>query len=48
MTIVEATRTVTGGIDTHGEVHVAAALDPVRKICALQLVNSPREGLVIA
>jgi transposase len=29
MTIVEATRTVTGGIDTHGEVHVAAALDGV-------------------
>ena len=29
MTIVEATRTVTGGIDTHGEVHVAAALDEV-------------------
>jgi hypothetical protein len=29
MTIVEATRTVTGGIDTHGEVHVAAVLDEV-------------------
>ena len=29
MTIVEATRAVTGGIDTHGEVHVAAALDEV-------------------
>jgi transposase len=29
MTIVEATRTATGGIDTHGEVHVAAALDEV-------------------
>jgi hypothetical protein len=27
MTIVEATRTVVGGIDTHGEVHVAAVLD---------------------
>ena len=25
MTIVEAARAVTGGIDTHGEVHVAAA-----------------------
>jgi hypothetical protein len=31
MSIVEATRTVTGGIDTHGEVHVAAALEIVRK-----------------
>jgi transposase len=29
MTIVEAARPVTGGIDTHGEVHVAAALDEV-------------------
>jgi transposase len=29
MTIVEAARTVTGGVDTHGDVHVAAALDPV-------------------
>jgi len=27
MTMLEATRTVVGGIDTHGEVHVAAALD---------------------
>ena len=29
MTIVEAARTVTGGIDTHGETHVAAVLDEV-------------------
>jgi len=29
MTIVEAARTVTGGVDTHLDVHVAAALDPV-------------------
>ena len=29
MTIVEATRTVSGGIDTHGEVHVAAVLDEI-------------------
>jgi transposase len=29
MTIVEATRAVTGGIDTHSEVHVAAALDEI-------------------
>src|SRR5271166_6141231 len=29
MTIVEAARAVTGGVDTHGDVHVAAALDPV-------------------
>src|ERR1700674_1361552 len=29
MTIVEAARAVTGGVDTHLDVHVAAALDPV-------------------
>jgi hypothetical protein len=29
MTTVEATRTITGGVDTHLDVHVAAALDPV-------------------
>ena len=29
MTIVEATRAITGGVDTHLEVHVAAALDSI-------------------
>ena len=29
MTIVEERTAVTGGVDTHAEVHVAAALDPV-------------------
>jgi transposase len=29
MTIVEATRTVTGGVDTHLDLHVAAALDDI-------------------
>ena len=29
MTIVEDTRAITGGVDTHADVHVAAALDPV-------------------
>jgi transposase len=29
MTIVEERTAVTGGVDTHSEVHVAAALDPV-------------------
>jgi hypothetical protein len=28
LTIVE-TRVVTGGVDTHADVHVAAALDPI-------------------
>ena len=29
MTIVEDTRAVTGGVDTHADMHVAAALDPI-------------------
>jgi transposase len=29
LTIVEDTRAVTGGVDTHADTHVAAALDPI-------------------
>lgn len=29
MTIVEDTRAITGGVDTHADMHVAAALDPL-------------------
>jgi len=29
MTIVEDRPVITGGVDTHADVHVAAALDPV-------------------
>ena len=29
MTIVEQARAITGGVDTHADVHVAAALDPI-------------------
>jgi hypothetical protein len=29
VTVVEETRTITGGVDTHADVHVAAALDPI-------------------
>ena len=29
MTIVESTRPVTGGVDTHADVHVAAAVDAI-------------------
>src|SRR5712691_4552255 len=29
VTIVEETRPITGGVDTHADVHVAAALDPI-------------------
>jgi transposase len=29
LTIVEQTRAITGGVDTHADTHVAAALDPI-------------------
>ena len=36
MTIVEERTAVTGGVDTHSEVHVAAALDPVGGLLGTQ------------
>jgi transposase len=36
MTIVEARRIITGGVDTHLEFHVAAALDPVGALLGTQ------------
>src|SRR5271165_6881116 len=44
MTIVEAARTVTGGIDTHGEVHVAAALDEVGGLLGTASFPADPEG----
>jgi transposase len=44
MTIVEATRAVTGGIDTHGEVHVAAVLDEVGGLLGTQLFRADLDG----
>jgi transposase len=44
MTIVEAARTVTGGIDTHGEVHVAAALDEVGGLLGTESFHATPEG----
>ena len=44
MTIVEATRTVTGGIDTHGEVHVAAALDEVGGLLGSESFGADPDG----
>ncbi len=44
MTIVEATRTVTGGIDTHGEVHVAAALDEVGGLLGTESFRADPDG----
>jgi hypothetical protein len=36
MTIVEDRRAVTGGVDTHADTHVAAALDPVGGLLGVQ------------
>ena len=44
MTIVEAGRTVVGGVDTHLDVHVAAALDPIGGV----LVWSPLSPILTA
>jgi hypothetical protein len=44
MTIVEAARAVTGGIDTHGEVHVAAALDEVGGLLGTESFNATPDG----
>ena len=43
MTIVEAGRTVIGGVDTHLDVHVAAALDPIGGVLGVEsFVASPQ------
>ena len=36
MTIVEDKRAITGGVDTHADVHVAAALDPIGGLLGVQ------------
>src|ERR1035437_412070 len=44
MTIVEAARTVTGGIDTHGDVHMAAALDQVGGLLGTESFEASPDG----
>src|SRR3974390_887227 len=44
MNIVEATRTVVGGIDTHGEVHVAAALDELGAYLGTESFSADASG----
>jgi transposase len=36
LTIVEDTRAITGGVDTHADMHVAAALDPIGGLLGVQ------------
>ena len=47
MTIVEnrpVRRAITGGVDTHGEVHVAAALDPIGGLLGVKSFEVTAEG----
>src|SRR5271169_2320764 len=44
MTIVEAARGVTGGVDTHLDVHVAAALDPLGGLLATERFETNAAG----
>src|SRR5436190_23198896 len=44
MTIVEAARPVTGGVDTHLDVHVAAALDSLGGVLGVESFPSTRAG----
>ena len=44
MTMLEATSSVVGGIDTHGEVHVAAALDGVGGLSGIDCFGADASG----
>jgi transposase len=44
MTIVEAARGVTGGVDTHLDVHVAAALDPLDGVLGTERFETNSAG----
>jgi transposase len=44
MTIVEATRSVVGGIDTHGEFHVAAVLDDIGALLGAESFGASPAG----
>src|SRR5271165_6133563 len=44
MTIVEAAHSVTGGVDTHGEVHVGAALDEVGGLLGTRSFDATPDG----
>jgi hypothetical protein len=46
MTIVESTRPVTGGVDTHADVHVAAAVDANGGVLGVESFATTPAGLV--
>jgi transposase len=43
---IEAVRTVTGGVDTHGDIHVAAAVDPVGGVLGVESFEATPAGYV--
>jgi hypothetical protein len=45
MTIVETTRPVTGGVDTHADVHVAAAVDANGGVLGIESFPTTPAGL---
>ena len=44
MTIVERDRAVIGGVDTHLDVHVAAALDPIGGVLGVESFDASAQG----
>jgi transposase len=46
LTIVEETRAITGGVDTHAESHVAAALDPIGGLLGVREFPATPAGYV--
>ena len=46
MTIVESTRPILGGVDTHADVHVAAAVDAQGGVLGVESFPSTRSGFV--
>ena len=43
-TIVEDARAITGGVDTHADLHVAAALDPIGGLLGVQELPATAAG----
>ena len=46
LTIVEDARAVTGGVDTHADMHVAAALDPIGGLLGVEEFPATAAGYV--
>ncbi len=47
MTIVEDARAITGGVDTHADVHVAAALDPIGGLLGVEEFPATAAGYAL-